>query len=280
MSQPRFVLSGFGDEIAAEPEAQLYVLTGLGIRHLDLRGAWERPILDFSDRDVARLAALLDARGARVSLIASPIGKSSIEQEAELELGRLERALRLAAAFGTDLVRIFSFYHEGLDHAACRDEVLRRLARFADAAARVRVTLLLENEVNLWGDTPERCRELLDTIDSPRLRLSLDTGNFAAIGVRSHDEAYAALRPYVVHVQIKDVRHADGTVTVPGEGDGQIPELLRALADHGYRGYLALEPHLALAGKRGGFSGPELFSRAAEALRRLIGEMAPDAAVS
>ena len=279
MGEASFVLSGFGDEIDADPSRQLDVLAGLGIRHLDLRGAWDRNVLDFSDADVEQLRSQLAGRGARVSSIASPVGKSPIDREADFEAGRLDRALHLAGAFGTDLVRIFSFYHEGLDHAACRDEVLRRLSHFAESAERAGVTLLLENEVNLWGDTPERCRDLLEKVDSPRLRFTLDTGNFAAIGVPSHDVAYPALRPYLVHVQIKDVRHVDGTVTAAGEGDGQIPELLGTLGGDGYRGFLALEPHLALAGRAGGFSGPELFARAVDALRQILAEVAPDVPV-
>ncbi len=278
--QAAFVLSGFGDEIAAEPEQQLAALKRMGVRHLDLRGAWDRNVLDFDADDVARLRGLLDAHGVRVSIIATPIGKSPISRDANFESGRLEQALRLARAFGVDLVRIFSFYREGTSHAECRDEVVRRLASFAGTAERAAVTLLLENEADLWGDRPERCLDLLAAVDSPRLRLTLDAGNFAAVGARSHDDAYPMLKPYLAHVQIKDVRHADGTVVLPGQGDGQIPELLSALAADGYRGYLALEPHLAVAGKQGGFSGPELFAQAADALRGIIAASAPEASVS
>ena len=70
-----------------------------------------------------------------------------------------------------------------------------------------------------------------------------------------------------MYVQVKDALVADQTITVAGEGDGQIPELLANLRDAGYRGFLALEPHLKVAGKRGGFSGAEGMARAATALR-------------
>jgi sugar phosphate isomerase/epimerase len=271
-----FQLSGFGDEIAADPDEQLATLAGLGIRFLDLRGAWGRNVLDFTPADVEQLGRSLGSHGARVSTIASPIGKSEIGRDAEYERGRLETAIRLAESFETAFIRVFSFYHPGLEPGVCRDEVLHRLDGFAARAARARVTLLLENEADLWGDTPERCRDLLEAVGSPHLRLTLDTGNFAAVGVRSADEAYPLLRPYLAHVQIKDVRRRDGeaAVTLPGEGDGQIRELLRALRRDGYRGFLALEPHLAQAGKQGGFSGPDLFGQAVQALRRLIVEVA------
>jgi sugar phosphate isomerase/epimerase len=271
MEHSQFVVSGFGDEIAAEPAQQFAVLGELGIRHLDLRGAWGKNVLDFTDDEVAGLHEALLAAGARVSMIASPVGKSQITREAAYERGRLEIALRMAAAFETSLVRMFSFYLDGCERADCRDEVVRRLADWAARAEAASVTLLLENERDLWGDSPKRCLELLQAVDSPRLRLTLDTGNFASLGIRSVDEAYPLLRPYLAHVQIKDVRHADGRTVVAGEGDGQIPELLDALRRDGYRGFLSLEPHLAEAGKAGGFSGPELFAQAARALQRLLG---------
>jgi sugar phosphate isomerase/epimerase len=270
MVESSFVLSGFGDEIAPDPEEQLAVLRRLGIRHLDLRAAWGRNVLEFSEADVASLRRSLRAHDARVSMIASPIGKSEIGRAAEYERERLETALRLAEAFETSSVRVFSFYHAGFGHADCRDDVLRRLAALAERAGQAGVTLLLENEAHLWGDTPERCRDLLETVGSPHLRLSLDTGNFAAMGIRPYDEAYPLLRPYLVHVQIKDVRARDGAIVPAGEGDGQVPELIAALRRDGYRGFLALEPHLAQAGQLGGFSGPDLFSRAAEALKRVV----------
>ena len=275
--EPRFGVSGFGDEVSADPREQLAVLGSLGITHLDLRGAWERNVLDFTADDVARLRSELDAAGARVALIASPIGKSDVERAAAYEEGRLETAIRLADAFETPLIRVFSFYLPNTTREACRDEIIGRLGRWAARAGQAGKALLLENELNLWGETPEQCAELLGAVDSPHLRMSLDTGNFASIGVASYDAAYPVLRPWLVHCQIKDVRTSDRAVVVPGEGDGQIPDVLAALVRDGYRGYLSLEPHLALAGKAGGFSGPELFGQAARALDLLVTQAEVDA---
>ena len=71
---------------------------------------------------------------------------------------------------------------------------------------------------------------------------------------------------------MKDTRISDGTITVAGEGDGQVRELLINLRDAGYVGFLALEPHLAFAGRRGGFSGADGMKMAADALRGLMAE--------
>ena len=148
-------------------------------------------------------------------------------------------------------------------------------------AERAGVTLLLENEGDLWGDTPERCRDLLATVNSAALRLTLDTGNFASLGVDSYDTAYGMLKPWLSHIQIKDVRRGEPRQVVPaGEGDGQIPEVLAAALRDGYQGYLSLEPHLAIAGKAGGFSGADLFGTAADALKSILADLDAGTAAS
>jgi sugar phosphate isomerase/epimerase len=268
-----FTISGFGDEIAADPAVQLAALSGMEIRHLDLRGAWDRNILDFSAEDVRSLQSLLQEHGARVAMIASPIGKSQIGEPRSFELGRLQTAIGLAKAFETPLIRVFSYYHEGIENTSCRDEVIARLQRWAEVAEASGVTLLLENEGDLWGDTPDRCLDLLLTVSSPALRLTLDTGNFATLGIDSYDEAYGKLRPYLAHIQIKDVRREYHAVVPAGQGDGQIPQVLAAALQDGYHGYLSLEPHLAIAGRAGGFSGAALFGTAAEALRNILAKL-------
>jgi sugar phosphate isomerase/epimerase len=78
------------------------------------------------------------------------------------------------------------------------------------------------------------------------------------------------LGPRTRHVHIKDYRKATAEVLPAGEGDGQIDLLLSRLAEAGYGGFLALEPHLAFAGRSSGFSGPEGMERAVVALRSLL----------
>jgi sugar phosphate isomerase/epimerase len=277
MTTAAFTISGFGDEIAADPAEQLAALAGLGITHLDLRGAWDRNILDFSDDDVKALTTLLDQQGARVAMIASPVGKSPVDSPAIYERDRLQNAIRLAKAFETPLIRIFSYYHEGISHDACRDEVITRLGTWAEIAQAAGVTLLLENEGDLWGDTPDRLVDLFSAVDSPALRFTLDAGNFAGLGVASFDEAYPKLKRWLSHIQIKDVQTASHTVVPAGQGDGQILQVLAAAKEDGYQGYLSLEPHLAVAGRAGGFSGSTLFGTAAEALRTILADLGASA---
>ena len=75
------------------------------------------------------------------------------------------------------------------------------------------------------------------------------------------------LKPYTIHIHIKDAFLATGKVVPAGQGDGHIAEILVDAYKSGYRGFLSLEPHLASVEQFKGFSGPVLFTMAVDALR-------------
>jgi 3-dehydroshikimate dehydratase len=272
MNDHLFTLSAFGDEIDADLDTQLDVLAAQSVRHLEVRGVWGENILDLDAAHLRRVRQTLDARGFGVSAIGSPIGKSALDQPRAYELERLERAIEAAQVLGTRLIRVFSFYVAPEQAQQQRDEVLARMAALTERAAQAGMTLVHENEKEIYGDTPERCRDLLATINSPTLRLAFDPANFVQVGVAPMERAWPLLEAYTTHVHIKDARLADGSVTPAGEGDGAVPALLDALIARGYRGFLTLEPHLQIAGPAGGFSGTAGMQTAVRALRRLLDE--------
>jgi sugar phosphate isomerase/epimerase len=270
MTTAIFTLSAFGDEIADDLETQLEVLGSEGVKHLELRGAWGRNVLDLDAAQLKQARELLQARGFGVSAIGSPIGKSAIAQPREFEVERLERGIRAANALGTRLIRVFSFYIPKGEAAQHRDEVLARMALLTEQAARAGVTLVHENERAIYGDLPVRCRDILATVNSPNLRAAFDPANFVVDGVRPMIDAWPLLSEYTTHVHIKDALFADGSIRPAGQGEGDVPGLLRALADRGYQGFLTLEPHLKIAGPHGGVSGEDGMRLAIRTLRELI----------
>ena len=130
-----------------------------------------------------------------------------------------------------------------------------------------------ENEKEIFGDTPDRCADLITSVNSPALRATFDAANFVQCGVRPFSEAYPLLRPHLVYLQVKDALAATGEVVPAGRGDGQVRETLAALRDSGFDGFMSLEPHLARAGRYGGFSGPEGFTLAAQSLKMILNEL-------
>lgn len=267
-----FVVSGFGDEIAPDLATQLEVLADAGISRLDLRSVGGTNVLELSDTEVGEMAEEIAAAGVSVAAIGSPVGKVGIDAAFSAELAKFRRALEVAGVVDAEFIRVFSYYLPDDDSPdAWRAEVLRRMRRLTELAADADVTLLVENEQGLYGSTPARCRELLTEVDSPHFRAVFDPANFVEIGVSPYPEALLQLVEFVDYLHVKDVEAGgDRSIVLPGRGDAKLPEILRTLARRGFTGGLALEPHLEVAGRRGGFSGPEGFRRAARALNEII----------
>jgi sugar phosphate isomerase/epimerase len=110
-------------------------------------------------------------------------------------------------------------------------------------------------------------------MDSPQLRMTFDPANFVICGVQPYSEAWSLLKDDIEYLHIKDAVQEEGRVVPAGEGDGQIKQILSELDARGFEGFLSLEPHLAHAGAFSGFSGPEQFGVAVQALRDLLREI-------
>jgi sugar phosphate isomerase/epimerase len=272
-----FRLSGFADEISSDPAEQLAVLAAESISYLELRSVWGTNVAELSDAQLAEFLALLDDAGVSVSSIGSPIGKIPIEAPFQPELDRMRRIAEVANRCGTSIVRVFSFFMPaGTPPELHRPQVIDRLAALAAIAGQHGLTLAHENEKLIYGDIPQRCADIITTVESPALRATFDAANFVQCGVRPHTDGYDLLRPYLVYVQVKDALAATGQVVPAGEGDGQVRDTLSAMVEEDFDGFLSLEPHLATAGQFGGTSGPEGFRRASQALKDILVELAAD----
>ena len=272
-------LSAFADEISADLDEQVAVLLSENIHFLELRGAWNTNVLDFTDQQVTTIKQVLDKHGIGVSAIGSPIGKVPINSSFDEHLQRFERAITLAQIFQTPYIRIFSFYPpletakgSPADPLEWRDEVLKRLYELTARAGAAHVILLHENEKDIYGDTIARCVDLLQNINDDHFQAILDPANFIQCGQVPYPDGYEGVRPWLRYVHVKDAR-PDGSVVAAGEGAAHWPDLLRRLRRDGYDGFFSLEPHLAAAGQFQGYSGPELFRLASQALQRMLQEM-------
>jgi sugar phosphate isomerase/epimerase len=265
------ILSGFADEISPALDVQLEVLAEQSIRYLELRSAWSVNVADLDDGQVRRIGRSLINAGVAVSAIGSPIGKIAVDAPLAPELDRLRRIADIAGELGTSLVRVFSFFLPPDRPAAeFRGPVLDRMAALAGIAEERGLVLAHENEKEIYGDVPARCAEIITTVGSPALRATFDAANFVQCGVAPHTEAYPLLAPYLEYLQVKDALAATSEVVPAGQGDGQVGQTLAALNEAGFAGFVSLEPHLAVTGRFGGFSGPGDFARAADALRELL----------
>jgi sugar phosphate isomerase/epimerase len=264
-------LTGFADEISPELEEQLETLGEDSISYMELRSVWNTNVLDLTDDELDGVKSAAAQRGIRISSIGSPIGKVPVTDLFGPHLERFRRALHTADVMEAPYVRVFSFFiPEDQEPGHFSDEVIDRMGIMAGEAEDFGVTLLHENEKEIYGDVPSRCLDILAGVDSPALRAAWDAANFVQCGVSPYKDGYASLRPYIEYVHVKDALSGSDRVVPAGEGDGQLPETLSALRASGFDGFFSLEPHLASAGTYSGFSGPELFRKAAGAFKELL----------
>lgn len=271
-------LAAFADEISPDLDVQIAHCRQHGITHVELRGVAGKNVLDFDPALRREIKAKLTAAGLGVVSIGSPIGKVKLDESFDKHFERFQIAVELAEFFEAPFIRIFSYYPAtGTSHADLvsrgRDEVVRRMQKKVDYLKGRAPVLVHENEANIFGEKGAQCADLHRAVDSPKFRAAFDFANFVQAG-EDPLQNWPLLKPYTVHIHIKDALRPDGKVVPAGQGDGHIAEILKDAYASGYRGFLSLEPHLAAHGQFSGFSGPDLFATAAKALRELAAKIA------
>ncbi|MFN3682771.1 MAG: sugar phosphate isomerase/epimerase family protein [Fimbriimonadaceae bacterium] len=274
MGPDRFAwITGFVDEAASDAKDQIEVARRLGLSAVDVRTVDGKNVLQLTDDEARAYRELAESAGLAIQSVSSPVNKVALTAENRREENRkLRRAIELCGVFGTRRIRIFS----PTASDQCREEdwpaVRDWMAEQVSMAKEADVVLLHENDARFYGAFPEGGRRLFEEFGSEHFRAAFDFANTVLIGFRPLRHWFPWLLPHLDTLHIKDAVESEGRVVPAGEGDGQMVETLRWLATMGWDGPLTLEPHLAVAGKFGGFTGPELFEAATNALRRTIAE--------
>jgi sugar phosphate isomerase/epimerase len=192
-------------------------------------------------------SALDDAGLERVLAWGHPIGLERGSSRAALE--DLKRHIPSALELNCRTLRITasgSRYSKELEAEFARnlDPVLREALRAAEDQG---VVLAIENHGDFNADAMLR---LLARMDSPNLKVTLDTGNLLAVG-DDPVEGARKLAPFVAATHIKDLvieqsaQTGGPTVscTPTGKGLVNVPAILDHLRAAGYAGLLCIEIH-------------------------------------
>jgi sugar phosphate isomerase/epimerase len=310
------LLTGLADEgpVSKRAEEQLALTRGLGLQYYSLRfvdvGSGVKNAMQLTDAEVERLRDLHAQFEVRVSSLASPIGKVKLLDVDDGTTNRyvpfdrylredVARAVALAQAFETKLIRGFSFYPPKDDDPWPHvPQAAQQLREIAELCAAVDLYFGLEVEANLVGRNGELEAALWQAVDHPNLGLVFDAGNLVCQGYGPDGvfEQYQAMKPGLLWMHVKDYRdpargtsaagrvpgHIDEEALVhavpPDRGDADhrrifsdlkegLPALTKALHARGLPGlFLDLEPHLKGGGQFGGFSGPDGYGVALRAL--------------
>jgi sugar phosphate isomerase/epimerase len=259
-------LSYFTDETHTDFETALRLGKEWGLDHVEIRVVNGVNLMDLSDAQVADARALLDRYGMRVSAVATPFLKCDLPHLEDKEesagnkgplhgakalryanhLALLPRGVALAQAFGTNRMRIFSFWRAPRDGQFWRtmDEAVEKSLA---AVAGSEIEVCLENEGACCIATTAELVELAARYASTDLKIIYDPGNSTRAGMPPRLYDFAAFHDRIALVHLKDGVAVEGTESgeerLIGEGDTGYDLVLRHLYDAGYRGALTLEPH-------------------------------------
>jgi L-ribulose-5-phosphate 3-epimerase len=246
-----FKIAAITDEVSQEPAMAAAMVREFGGEGLEIRSVWEKGPHELDKTDITRLKRIAEAHGLRICGIASPVFKCHLgEAEEEREhLDMLHRCIALAHALDTDLIRVFTFWqHPG---PPPWDLIAEKFQEPLRLAAQEGIVLGIENERSTMGASARRVADFLALMNHPHLRAIWDPGNEQGNleGGGAFPRGYETLKPWIVHVQLKDVKRLpNGTRASVRLGMGDIDYLgqLKALKRDGYRGYLSMETHWRL----------------------------------
>ena len=222
-------LSAFSDEAGESLAEQIRALCENGLAYTDLRNVDGVNVLQFTTEDAKAYERALRDAGIAVSCIGSPLGKRDACDFAELRQD-LDKILRLNEIFACDKVRMFSFYRwQGQE-----ERILACLAEAVEYAARRGVKLYHENELGIFGESPETCRRI---VEETHCGCIFDSANFVLSGYEITN-AERVLLPLSDFYHVKDGKYS-GEIVPAGYGDGNLESLL---SHDGVT--LTVEPHL------------------------------------
>ena len=223
-------------------------MVSLGAECTELNGRpGVHPDLTWEDEaDARRVQQIL----SQAEIVATSLGGycdfAQLDESAlEAQIAGFVTYCQRAARLGIPVVRAFAGdVKPGLSLA---DVEARITEAFAEVMRRVQgldVVVGIENHGRLANDGMF-LRGLIETVASPKLGMTIDTGNFYWAGHPPErvDRFIQLLAPYIVNVHIKDVTYREGeTVFVPaGRGMVDLLRLYALLAGVGYEGAIVSE---------------------------------------
>lgn len=259
-------LTGFADEAAPDLATQIKATQELGWNYISARGIDGTNIHDLSEEAFDRACNQLDQANIQIAEFGSLIGSWSktIHSDFADTLAEVERTIPRMQRLGTNIVRVMSYAQEPWGEDQHEQERFRRLRAITSRFSEAGITVAHENCMNYGGFSSGHTLKLLEEV--PGLKLIFDTGNPIFQRDRSQTETggdegsvypwqdawqfYQDVIDHVIHIHVKDCRNpkSDGEepeYVFPGEGQAYIPAILDDLKARNYKGFIAIEPHVA-----------------------------------
>lgn len=235
------------DEISRVLPEALDIAQSWGLDRFELREGGERRFPHLTRDEIAAVEAAR-AEGGRITAVSPGIFKGAADDETAIrrELDdTLPRAIELAARFDCPLVIVFGFERYASEPEHNRVRVMRAFEEAAIQAADAGMTVAVENEPDFWVDRSVPAAAMLREIGHPALKLNWDPANLHWGGHRPTRADFAAVRPHLANLHVKD--YAPGRPEAPwfpvGEGETPWAEILPWIAGETDLEHVTLETH-------------------------------------
>ena len=235
-----FKYGAFADESNDKFEGQIDALKRSGYDYLEIRNLNGKNFTELTLGEAKEIDKQLKDNGLSIISLGSPIGKIDINGDFEKHLDLYKHTLEIGKVLGAEKIRLFSFFMPKDENPEIyKNLVIERMGKFAEIAKEYGILACHENEKGIYGDIASRCLDIHKAV--PEIKGVFDPANFVQCGQNTL-EAWDILNPYIDYMHIKDAL-ADGRVVPPGQGKGNVQELLKKYSAIGGE-LLTLEPHL------------------------------------
>ena len=257
-----FKLGVITDEISQHLDQALEFMAGYSLSYCELRSFGGKNTLNMSQEELERGKQIIEMHHFHVSDIASPIYKWDLPEMAGLPNRErntfsapfteqnaeeaLRKSFQIARVFGTEKVRIFSYWRVA-DPDKAYPYILERLRKATTLAEQNKIVLVLENEPTCNIATGKELARFVDDINSPCLCGNWDPANCVELNEVPYPDGYNQVRGLFQHMHIKDLARDPKTGKlhyVPvGKGVVDFTGQFRALIKDGYAGTMSLGTH-------------------------------------
>ncbi|HQI28916.1 MAG TPA: sugar phosphate isomerase/epimerase family protein [Sedimentisphaerales bacterium] len=155
-------------------------------------------------------------------------------------LAGMEAAMRSAKNLGADVVLLVpAVVTEEVGYGEAYTRSQKNIRTLLPLAAELKVTIAVENVWNKFLLSPLEFARYVDEFEDPWLRAYVDVGNMILFGFAQ--DWLRTVGKRIARIHLKDFRRKGSQWTNLLDGDVNWPQVRKALAEIGYRGYLTTE---------------------------------------
>lgn len=240
----------------------IQLASSLGFDGIELMGREPHLAPDLPEQEVLRIKKLADEVKLPIVALATYTGyySQSSDEQAEQEIEKLKKYLRMAEILDCDLIRHApggpSPYKAQKYHW---QKAVYWMSKAADLAREHSKNLVMEIHHGSLIETASSAKKFLNLVNRENLGVIYDPGNMYISRTDYGDRAVKKLNKRIFHVHIKDEKRVKkenlpdlfrnvtkrGTDLIQhrllGEGNVRFQPVLKALKEIGYTGYLSVE---------------------------------------